>query len=281
MLFVAVAATSWGVGGFVAAILHRIGGPGLIAVSFWRNLGGIVLLAALRPLVRRGRPWSASPRQLIATGVGFAVYQTAYYVAVPLAGLAVATMISLGLAPVLILIGARVFYGERPGARGLAVVVVALVGLVLLTADGSGTGSLSGIGLSVLSATGYAAVTLLRRDGDPYDTALGGSGVAALCLFPLALAQGLWGGREVLGESLALMLFLAAGPTALAYALFFTGLTAIRATTAALVSLVEPLTAAVLAVLVLHEHLRAAAAVGGLLLLGALALRAIQETRAG
>jgi len=279
LLFVVVAATSWGVGGFVAAILHRAGGLGLVAVSFWRFVGGLVLLAAMRPLVKRRRRWTIKPGQLVLTGIGFAVYQTAYYAAVPLAGLAAATIVTLGLGPVLIAIGSRAFLGERLRLRGVITIVVALLGLVLLTVDGSaGSSPVVGLLLCVLSAAGYAGVTLLRHgrsEGDPYDAALGGFGVAACCVLPLALLEGI---RPPVYD-IGWLVFLGVAPTALAYALFFVGLRSLRATTASLVALVEQLTAAVLAVLVLHERLTLVAAAGGALLMGAVALRAVEEAR--
>lgn len=279
LLFVVVAATSWGVGGFVAAILHRGGGLGLVAVSFWRFVGGLVLLAAARPLVKRRRPWRIAPGQLVATGIGFAVYQTAYYAAVPLAGLAAATIVTLGLGPVLIAVGSRVLLGDRLGLRGVITIAVALLGLVLLTVDGSaGSSPVIGLLLCVLSAAGYAGVTLLRHgrsEGDPYDAALGGFGVAALCVLPLALVEGITPPAYAIGW----LVFLGFAPTALAYSLFFVGLRSVSVTTASLVALVEPLTAAVLAIFVLHEHLTLVAGAGGVLLLGAVALRAVEEAR--
>src|SRR3712207_7061447 len=50
--------------------------------------------------------------------------------------------------------------------------------------------------------------------------------------------------------------YLGVVPTALAYGLFFAGLARIRATTASVVALVEPVTAALIGVLVLGERLR-------------------------
>ena len=48
--FVCMAATAWGTGGAVAAILYDTSGLGPVAVSWWRFAGGFVLLAA-------GRRW--------------------------------------------------------------------------------------------------------------------------------------------------------------------------------------------------------------------------------
>jgi DME family drug/metabolite transporter len=76
-----------------------------------------------------------------------------------------------------------------------------------------------------------------------------------------------------------MLAFLGAVPTALAYALFFAGLTVVRAATASVVALVEPLAAVALGVLVLHEPLNPVSATGGLLLLSSVVVLATHERR--
>jgi len=209
-----------------------------------------------------------------------AVYQTAYFAAIAESGLAVATVVTIGATPVLVAAGGRLFLGERLGTAGLGAVAVALTGLAMLTlGEGpAATFSAAGIGWALLSAAGYAGVTLLNRASfaEPYTTAMGGFVVGGLCLLPLALAQGLWPSGDLLA-SWTIIAYLGTVPTALAYGLFFTGLAAVRATTASVVSLVEPVGAAVLGVLLLGERLTVPAACGGVLLLGAVALLASDE----
>jgi len=60
-------------------------------------------------------------------------------------------------------------------------------------------------------------------------------------------------------------------PTVLAYWLFYAGLRSTHTEVAGVLTLLEPLTAAVVAALVLHERLSPAALVGGGLLLVAVA----------
>src|SRR5262245_5843076 len=282
LLLIAAAATAWGVGGFVAAILYRNSGLGPIAVSFWRFASGALLLAALR-LFLGGGARRARPARVLLTGAGFAVYQTAYYAAIQLTGLAIGTVVTLGAGPVLIAVGARVFLGERLGLRGGFIVAASVAGLVLLTWQSGAGAAAAGVAVALLSAAGYAGVTLLRRgthgDGDAFDSVLGGFAVAALCVLPLAAAQGLVPESAGLGQTLGLLAFLGVVPTALAYAAFFAGLTVERAPTSSVVALFEPVAAAILAVAVLGERLTLRASLGGALLLGAVALLARQETR--
>jgi drug/metabolite transporter, DME family len=128
-------------------------------------------------------------------------------------------------------------------------------------------------------------VTLLTRRGNGisrYDTALGGFAVGAVVLAPLAVAAGpvpdVRGSLPLL-VTLGLLAYLMVVPTALAYALYFAGLAVVRATTASVVVLVEPVTAAVVAVALLDERLSPLAAGGGTLLLGAVVLLVCAERR--
>ncbi len=68
---------------------------------------------------------------------------------------------------------------------------------------------------------------------------------------------------------LLLLVYVAAVPTALAYALYFAGAAAVRSATVSVIMLLEPVSAAVIAVTVLRERLTAATVVGTLILLTA------------
>ena len=277
--FVCIAATAWGTGGAVAAVLYDTSGLGPVAVSWWRFVGGVLLLAGVRrwfgPRGRLRFP-RGSWGSMTVTGCGLALYQTAYFVAIQYTGLAVATVVTLGAGPVLIAVGARLAGIERLDGAGVAACVGAVLGLVLLVGDGVGSGADAGVdpvgvGFALLSAAGYASVTLLTRRGnglDRYDTALGGFGVGAIVLAPLAFLDGPLPSSGGVVLTAGLLFYLMAVPTALAYALFFAGLAVVRATTASVVALVEPVTAAAVAVTLLGERLTPVAAVGGAILLG-------------
>jgi DME family drug/metabolite transporter len=285
VLFVAVAAIAWGSGGVVATVLYRTSGLGPVAVSCWRLVLGLAILAALDGL-RKGRARSALDwRTTVATGIGLAISQTAYFGAVALAGVALATVVTIGAGPVLVAFGGRYALGERLRPAALAATGAALVGLVLLVTGGAHTGTGSaptwGIGLALLSAATYAAVTLLARyrgeQGDPSGAARGSFAVGALVLLPLALVEGMLPTTGHLGGTVGWLLYLGAVPTALGYGLFFAGLAAVRATTAAVVALLEPVTAAVAAMLLLGERLTVVTVVGTGILLAAVAGLAAAE----
>ncbi|MFD4901754.1 DMT family transporter [Streptomyces sp. NPDC058411] len=292
LLYLVVAGLAWGTAGAAASLLFRISDLGPLALSFWRCAGGLVLLAgalALRP--RRPRT-AAEPRRrrlvrILGTGIGLTVFQSAYFAAVEATGLAVGTVVTLGAGPVLIAVGARLTMGERLGGGGLAAVAGALVGLAVLVLGGEPAEVRpAGLLLAVLSAAGYAAITLLTRwlgrdgtAGDSLSTSAWAFGIGAVGLLPMAAAEGLVPHTVETGHVLWLLVYVAAVPTALAYALYFAGAAVVRSATVSVIMLLEPVSAAVIAVTVLRERLTAATVVGTLLLLTAVAGLALAETR--
>jgi DME family drug/metabolite transporter len=300
LVCVAFAATAWGTAGAAAALLYQGSGLGPLGLTFWRGAGGFVLLLAVRAVraVRPGaraaarrRPNGEGRRQaavrLLATGAGLTLFQAAYFCAVRSTGLAVATVVTLGSGPVLIALAARLTIGERLGRGGACAVAGALGGLGVLVLGGQGASVRpAGVALAVLSAAGYAGITLLTRwygrrgvAADPLETSLWSFGICAVLLLPAALGEGMWPHGAHLGRTVLLLGYLASVPTAAAYALYFAGAAVVRAATVSVVALIEPVSAAGLAVVLLGEHLGAATLAGTVVLLGAVTVLAWEEAR--
>ena len=270
-MFVIGAALLWGTVGLVGAIVHQRSGLSALAISFWRLA---FASAAMLPLLLRRRPAFARSDRLRLVGVGaaLAAYQACYFTAVMLAGVSLATLITLGLAPVLMALGGRLLLDETPQRSTVVAGAVALVGLFLLIgapASGTVATALSGAGLACGSAAGYAGMTLLTRrrsaSGQIATFTAASLGVGALAALPAAL----WDGLVLPGDAITVLLlvYLGVGPTALAYVAFFRGLTTVAATTAGVLTLIEPAAATLLAVVLLDERLGAGGAAGALLLM--------------
>lgn len=213
---------------------------------------------------------------LLAGTIG--LYQAFYFAAVREAGVTLATLVALGGAPFLVALLAALFLKEQPGRGMLAALLLAVPGAGLLiglpggpTAAGN---PLLGVLYAGIAALGYAAFALqsrrLARAYAPVQLVLLAFGGAALLLAPLALATGLslphrW-------ETWSLLLYSGLLPTAAAYLLFFAGLRHATATLAGLLTVLEPLTAAVLAWAFFGERLGPGGLLGGALILAALLL---------
>ena len=306
-----VAGAAWGTAGAAAGLIYRSSDLGPISVSFWRNVGGLVLLLlfGLARSRRRGssgsgrrpgRPRRPGRRALLVrllTGFGLAVFQTAYFGAVQATGLAVGTVVTLGAGPLLIAVGARLLLAERLPRGGVAAMTAALGGLVtLVLGNPAGAVRPLGVALALLSAAGYAQASLVARwagqagragqagssgDADPVAVTTWAFGLGAVLLLPFALVTGLLPHTLHPAETLGVLGYLAAVPTALAYPLYFAGAATVRAATASVIMLIEPVSAAALGVVLFGEPLTVATLGGAVLLLSAATFLALADLRSG
>lgn len=265
----------WGTIGPVAAVLHRYTSLTPLQVSLWRLFIALPPLAALAWWRARG-PRPARTAWLMASAVGAVttVSQLAYFEAVTLTGIAIATLVAVGLGPVLTAVGHTVVARRLPDRRTLAALVMAVIGLALLVVDGPAQLSIPGILLGLLSALTYAVAALLagptsRRMPAPAFNATAVAG-GIVVLAPLAvLTSGVGLPDSAIGWlGLAHLGLIVSG---VAYGLYFTAARLVPATHLTIITLLEPLTAAVIAVALFGEHLTPTAVVGGLLLLTAVA----------
>ncbi|CAM5485885.1 EamA family transporter OS=Streptomyces alboniger OX=132473 GN=CP975_04860 PE=4 SV=1 [Streptomyces alboniger] len=296
LVYLIVAGVAWGTAGAAAALVFGASDMGPVGLSFWRCAGGFVLLLATRALrPSRKRPYVSGAaraplgrraRRIAVTGVALAVFQTAYFAAVETTGLAVGTVVTMGSGPVLIALGARLTMGERLGGGGAVAVVGALAGLVVLVLGGGGA-SVRPLGVvwGLVSAAAYAAMTLVTRrwgrDGgaDSSSTTVWAFAVVALCLLPGAAAEGLVPHTADPARVGVYLLYIAAVPTAVAYALYFAGAAVVRSATVSVIMLLEPVSAAFIAVVLLGEALTAATVAGTVLMLAAVTGLAAAEAR--
>jgi DME family drug/metabolite transporter len=279
-LLVVLGAVLWGTGGLAGSALATASDLDMLTVATYRlGVGGPLLLVVLAVTGRLRRlPRSrAVVGRVVATGCLAALYQSCYFAAVSMTSVSTATLVALGAAPVIVAGMTAVIGRRRPAARVVVAVAVSLVGLVLLVGapTGGGSGAVGGVGLALVSATGFATMTVLNRTPVPGLDSLMLTGssftLGALVLLPLAAVSGGLGVPHG-GGSWALVVYLGVGPTAIAYAAYFAGLRSVPATTAALLALLEPFTASVAAAIVLDERLGLVGVVGGLLLAVAVAV---------
>jgi DME family drug/metabolite transporter len=264
-----LAGVLWGTGGLAGSLLGSLTGLHPLAVAAYRLfIGGAVasLFVRDRP---RGR---AAARRLLLVGGLFALFQASYFAAVALSSVSVATMTTIGAAPVVVtLVGAR---KRRPGRWTLLSLAGTLAGLVLLRWSPDAVSTLGGLGFALLAAAGFAALTLLTAkpvDGlAPLPTTAFGCLIGGLLLAPAAGWTGLV--LPLHADVLAVAGYLGVVPTALAYAAYLRGLTDAHPVLGALSAVLEPLTAAVLSAVLFGERLGVTAWCGAAVLVAALAV---------
>ena len=280
----------------------------LLATSvLWGTTGAAQQLADVDAARRRwGRPgswsararcsrWRSSPgggarscrafsgpswRWTVAAGVATAGYQAAFFSAVDEAGVALATVVALGSAPVFCALLARRWLREPLPPTWLAATACAVAGCALLLLPGSeSTLSLTAVALAVVAGGCYGVYTtcakrLLGGEADAIAVLAATLAVGAILSAPVFLA-GAAALASPAGAALAGWLGLVA--TAGAYLLFARGLTRVPAATAGTLSLAEPLTAALLGIAVLGERPAPIVLAGALVLALGLALTALRQ----
>jgi len=286
LFYLVIAGLLWGTGGLTGSLLGRVAGLSAMAVAACRLTAGGVLIVGYLTATRR--PWPsgrAAWARITVIGLLAATFQSCYFTAVSLTSVPLATLITIGAAPVIVLGAERV---TRRPAGSLAVLTtgLAVTGLGLLVGLPSGfreTAVLASAGMAVLAAAGFAAMTLIstRPVAGLDDLAATGFGftIGGLLLIP---AAGLAGGiafRPGLA-AIGLLVALGTGPTAVAYTLYFRGLRTAAASTAARLALLEPLTGTILAALLLGERLSATGIVGAAII-GAAVILTVQADRGG
>ena len=264
----------WGTGGPLGSLLSQATGLSMLAVATYRLLVGGAAIIVMLAAARRGLPRGLAVwRRVTVIGLLSALYQSSYFTAIALTSVSMATLVTIGATPVLVL-SAEVLTGrQRVTSRVLVTVVLAVIGLGLLTSVQPGRLSmihvLAGTGTALVSAGGFAAVTLLgaRPVGGLGELTMTGGGFAlgGALLVPFAAAIGGLG-FSLAPAALGLIIALGIAPTAAAYLLYFRALRGVSAGTAALLSIIEPLTTTVLAVLFLGNHLNGANIIGAALL---------------
>ncbi|WP_028926985.1 DMT family transporter [Pseudonocardia acaciae] len=283
LMRVVAAGMLWGTGGLAGAVLGRLTELQPLAVATYRLAGGGLTVLAVMALTSGVAPLTrAGLGRVLAVGGLTASYQACYFAAVSLTSVGVATLVTLGAAPVLVLAVEAARARRRPGLVPSAAIGLAVLGLALLLGvpGGFDGGALAlGASLALVSAAGFAALTLLGRRPVPGldgPATIGFGFTAGAVMLGVITVPGVGVGFAPTAASVGVLLFFAWVPTAVAYGLFFTGLRGVSATSAAVVAVLEPVTATVLGVLLLGERLGAAGAVGAGLLCAAAVVAALR-----
>lgn len=264
-----------GTAGTAAALVPLEGSPAV--VGFVRLGIGAITLLVLAPLF--GGRWRHVPRLMLRPGVWVmaitsGTYQALFFAAVERAGVATAALVTVGCIPVMAGLVGWLVFRERPNWVWFVATTVAVSGLAVRSAGELNTGDLSGLLLAVAAGSGIggylnAAKVEIRRGGHPM--LLPGTAylIGSVCLLPIIRADLMtvqWTPQEI-----ALALYLGVITMGLANAFQILGLHGIPPGVAATMMLADPMTATVLGVVVIHEHLTPMGALGlGLVAIGLL-----------
>ncbi len=276
------AAMLWGTTGTLQAALPE-GREPLVVASLRLSIGAaaLLMLAAATPAGRVAFRTLPLPGILFA-GLSIGLYNLLFFLAVVRAGVGIGTAIAIGSAPVWVTAFEIATTRRLPQARRALGQALSIAGAGLLVATGeAGSGLASGALLAALSGAAYAAYSLatsrIGHLAPPATLAAATFSVAALMTLPvLVLVPTAW----LAGSGVwPVLLFLGVGATALSYALYTWGLRRVAPSTAVTLALAEPLTAWVLATLVVGEPATLPRLAGAGLLLAGLAIVTLTPAR--
>ncbi len=211
-----------------------------------------------------------APAGIVLVGaLGVVCYQPTFFAGTESNGVAIGTVVALGSAPLMTGLLSWLVSRVVPGAAWWVATALAIVGVALLSGVARPVGdsgvSMVGIGAAIAAGASYAVYTvaakaLIGRGWGSMQSMAAIFGVAALLALPALLASPLGWLAQPSGVFAALWLGLVA--TTLAYLLFGRGLRDLAAPTVATLTLVEPVTAALLGVGLLGEVLGLDAVIG-------------------
>ena len=271
VVLVIAAALLWGTTGTAAFFLGPDVSPLAIGAATM-GIGGVVLalLGGRQSLTvladRAARTW------LLLGIVGVIVYPLTFYWGMSLAGIALGNVVALGLGPLTVAALEWLVDRSRPTAvwwwsSALALAGIAIMSMAKVELGGGRPGNISaGVALAVVAGLAYGLYTysfgrLIDRGHSPLGVigAVFGGGAPVLLVVLGVTGAGLVASALQGG----LVAYLVLGPMVLAYVAFSAALRTLRSSTVASVALVEPVVAAVLAVVIVGERLGPLALVGG------------------
>lgn len=280
---VAFAASLWGTIGVATQAIYNVDATGPLFINFSRSLIASPLLLMFCWFILGKAMFKIRRLDFLimaVSGTFLALSQVSYFAGILYTGVNITTLLTISLTPVLVALMSIALRLETLNTRISLALFFALIGSLLLvgidTTGAVGTNMLLGSMLSLSAAAFYAAVIIcgrfLANHYHPLQISAIGFTTGTLVLLIVNVASGIAPVRTP--EGWLLILYLGLIPTALAYWFFQTGLRSVTATTASIMSILEPLVATLLAWFLFGESLTISGLIGAGLLLISLFLSA-------
>ncbi|MBI1278745.1 MAG: EamA family transporter [Anaerolineaceae bacterium] len=284
---VALAGTLWGTIGPATQLIYGLTATTALSISFFRAVIATPIFLVQCWFLFGSKAFHIPRRNLgimMMVGVFTGLSQTAYLIAIPLAGVTISTLVGVCIAPVSVAL-VSIMFGFEPFDRKVMVALVcALVGTVLVVGIKPGTelphNAILGVVFSVVCGLLYAGAIVCGRfvakrahTAQINVVSFASNGVMLMVIGILT------GQLQTLYpvQAWLLLLYLGIVPTVVGYGLFMAGMKTTQATIAGIITLLEPVTAAILAAFLFGERLTALGIFGALLLLGAIVVLARGE----
>ena len=219
----------------------------------------VVLVERRRGIVAVRTPGRRRWPPILLGGAGVAIYTPLFFVAVERLGVAMGTVVTIASGPFFTGAIEAAVWRRPPSRAWLLGTTITALGAALLVVAGDTSGANAdprGIAAALAAGLGYATYSVTAKSsidaGMTSTLALAAPfTVGAIVVIVIATSQSLaW---VVTGDGALMVLYLGIFATGFAYVLFGLGLRALTPSTTVTLVLAEPITAALLAVVVLDE----------------------------
>lgn len=263
ILCVIAASVLWGTTGTVSAFIPDV--SPLAVGAFSMGVGGVLLVLNAKNNLLSDRQKLLSKLSLLFIGsLCVAIYPLAFYSSMRLAGVAIGTVISIASAPFFTVIMERLISNKRVTSRWVVSFIFGVVGVILLTLgktqyldiNTQANNRILGVLLGLVAGLTYATYSWTARqmieNGVNSKSAMASMfGLSAILLLPSLLLTG--GNLFLDAKHISVALYLAIAPMFFGYLLFGQALRVIEASKATLITLLEPIVATILAIIIIGE----------------------------
>ncbi|MET0960016.1 MAG: EamA family transporter [Psychrobacillus psychrotolerans] len=272
-IFVLLGAILWGTTGTAQTFLPDSAHPFIISAGRSAT-GGFFLLfimILLKKIKFRSWPW----KQTLYAAICISLFQLLFFTSVRLTGVAIASVVAIGSAPVFSGLIEWIFLKMRPTKVWGISTGLAIIGCMLLFVT-KGEVSINPFGIlySLVAGIIFALYTMTSKSMLQKEEAMSvvamTFSLSALLLTPFYFLFDVSWLKDA--GNIGIIFYLGIATTSIAYVLYGWGLRKIPASSALTLSLAEPTTAALLGVVVVGEILSTTSWVGIGLLLGSIAI---------
>jgi DME family drug/metabolite transporter len=291
---VSIAGVIWGTTGPLVQLTVSHSALSPLTISAYRAVAAATVLDAVLWFTGRLRSSIESTRRhrgrLAVVGALIGASQLLFFMSVEWVGVSLSTVVCMGFAPTILLIVTSVRRRRLPSKAQVLTVTMAVAGLLLITIVGGGREHAANPVLGIVAALGAGGCFAFTADLgaslsqrlDALTITTGIMNVAALALAPCMVFVDLLGQLTLTAGAGAWFLvgLLAVGVVA-TNSLMFAGLRRTSSSAAVVATLIEPMTAVLIAAAFLGEHLTPAGVMGCALIVAAIGSLGRFEDRSG
>jgi len=260
------AAVLWGTAGI---LVKMISGMTALSIIFYRVALAFVILFLIIILSGNLSKLRLSDKRsyLVLFSVLQVITMLTFFESIMNASVPVAVLL-LYTAPVYVTIFSPMLLKERSTGKGWVALLLSIAGVILIVDPWNVDFSVRSTGIiaGILSGISYAfQIMTSRHISKSYpgcSQAFWSFLIAALLLLPAVAVP-----FEIIKENSLYLLMLAVFPTILAVSLYFNGLKKVRAANASILGLIEPLSAVIFSIIILHDSISIPVMMGGALIL--------------